>query len=154
MAAALAEAPRAAKVLGILGLVPFLASALGAWILPPPYNYLAAQAGFFYAPVILTFLGAVHWGHSMAQGAEAMTLAPLGLAVLPALVSWVALLSHPIPGLILMTASFAALYLADARRVKDGRFPRWYRGLRRPLTAIVLLCLLTLLAFSYRQMRP
>ncbi len=148
---ALTEVPRPALTLGVVGLFPFLIGATGSWLLPDPYNFLAAQAGLVYAPVIVTFLGAVHWGYAMADGKSAMSFARLGFSILPALVSWVALLSHPTPALILMAACFSALYLADVRAIQTGRFPAWYKDLRRPLTIVVLLCLLSLLIFSLRM---
>src|SRR3712207_2095506 len=96
--------PRPALWLGIAGLLPFLASALLCWTAPPNWRGVALYALAAYGAVILSFLGAVHWGLALrAPAAEAPALAPrLGLGVLPSLIGWVALLLPPGLGLPLL----------------------------------------------------
>ena len=70
---------------------------------------------------------------------------------MPALLAWISMVMVVRPslieaGLVLQIVSFAALFFADLRAIAAGHAPPWYRHLRRPLTAGVILCLgLTLL---------
>ena len=139
--ATLAEVPRPALHLGFAGLVPFLASSLGVWIAPYRWNLFAVDVQLAYGAVILSFMGAVHWGLAMAAGRDGLSYSRLGWSVLPALLGWIALLLNPVLGLLLLAAGFAAVYLGDLRSIAAGNTPAWYRALRKPLTVIVLLSL-------------
>ncbi len=57
--------------------------------------------------------------------------------------AWLALLMAPAPGLLLSAAAFALQLLADVLAVGKRMTPRWYPRLRVPLTAIVVVCLVT-----------
>ncbi len=130
--------PAAAKWLGALGLVPFAAGAalhvLGLW--PGAGRALAG-----YAAVILAFMGAIHWGLAMTQGA-ADDWRRLVAGVLPALLAATALLLAVRPALLILAAGFVALLLYDLNAVERGRAPLWYPRLRWPLTAgaVAALC--------------
>lgn len=154
----LAELPRPAVVLGFAGLIPFVICALAAWIIWFPWYFLAIELQTFYAACILSFLGAVHWGLAMAgygaaRGAEAgaMSWQRLGWSVGPALLAWIALAFVPKFGLPLLIAGFCAMFFGDLKAIDAGYAPPWYRDLRKPLTVIVILCLIaTLLALLLR----
>ncbi len=155
--ARLRDLPRPPVVLGFAGLLPFLAGATGAWILPTPWDRFAVDLLLFYAACILSFLGAVHWGLALAgvgsrppaEGdtaahgvrAAALTWRRLGWSVVPALVAWIALALAPHFGLLVMILGFAGMFWGDLRAIAAGLAPPWYRHLRRPLTAAVILCL-------------
>ncbi len=134
--------PAAAVVLVGLGLLPFVAGALGFWLLPPDQAAHALDAQVFYSVVVLAFLGAVHWGTAMADGPDADRLgARLGWSVVPALIGWLAALMTALPALVVLMAGFAAAYLVDRRAGDRGELPTWYLDLRRRATAVVLLSL-------------
>jgi len=78
--------PPAAAWMGYLGLLPFFATALGVWIGPV---WLAGWL-LAYGAIILSFVGAIHWGLVMGRG-EA-SAAVFQASVVPALVGWAALL--------------------------------------------------------------
>ena len=131
--------PAAAAVLGAAGLLPFLAGAAGAWLLHEPRLGAVLELLAAYAAVILSFMGAIHWGLAMRgapRAGRAMTL-----SVLPALLAWFALSIPPPGGLVVMAAGFAGVYWMDARAIAAGVAPAWYRRLRIPLTLAVLTCL-------------
>jgi len=50
------------RLLGYAGLFPFFAAAAAALLGPPPWRGAALSALAAYGAVILSFLGAVHWG--------------------------------------------------------------------------------------------
>ena len=135
--ASLRDVPRPALVLGVAGLIPFLAGIAGVWALGYPAYILALNLTMAYAAVILAFLGAVHWGLALAQGAAGnwRRLAP---SVLPALAGWFALILPNAFGLLLLAVGFAAVFLVDRTAVAAGRAPGWYKALRKPLTLVVL----------------
>ncbi len=139
----LADVPMPARVLGFAGLIPFLAAGLAVWFTPLVWKLLALDIQLAYGAVILSFMGAVHWGLAMAGGSAAMTYQRLGWSVLPALLGWVGLLLNPAFGLVLMAAGFAGVYLGDLRSIAAGNTPAWYRALRKPLTVIVIASLLS-----------
>ena len=139
--AKLSDVPKPALYLGFAGLIPFLAATLGVWIAPAAWTVFAVDVQLAYGAVILSFMGAVHWGLAMAGGAAAMSYRRLGWSVVPALLAWVALLLHPIFGLLLMAMGFAGVFYGDLRSIAAGNTPAWYRALRKPLTLIVILSL-------------
>jgi hypothetical protein len=151
---ALSDVPLPARQIGFLGLIPFAAAPLGAFLLPDPERFQAAQAGLFYGAVILTFLGAAHWGLALAgygaQGSAegAMTRQRAWLSVAPCLVAWLALLMVPTVALATLIAAFAVTYIAERRGVEAGALPAWYMSLRLPLTLGALASLGALLVFS------
>jgi len=55
-----------AKALGYAGLIPFVVFSIGCWI-PLPYVTNAPYILITYGAVILSFMGAVHWGVAMAH---------------------------------------------------------------------------------------
>jgi hypothetical protein len=136
----LADVPRAALVLGFAGLVPFVAGSIIAFFAGYPGAILVLNLQMAYAAVILSFMGAVHWGLAMAQN-DAGNWRRLGHALLPAQAGWAALMIPNGLGLLLLAFGFAAVFFADLRTVAAGRAPAWYRALRKPLTAVVLVCL-------------
>ena len=131
--------PAPAAWLGAAGALPFLAAVVLVLAAGPETGAWAALAVRAYGAVILSFMGGIHWGLAMAQGGTSW--ARLGLAVLPALLGWMALLL-PLPfGLPLLAAAFAVLLAGDLQAVRAGLAPGWYPRLRWPLSAVVILCL-------------
>ena len=124
--------------------VPAPAGAAGAWLLDGPRLDAVLELLAAYAAVILSFMGAIHWGLAM-RGAPRAGRA-MALSVLPALLAWFALSIPPGGGLAVTAVGFAGVYWMDARAVAAGAAPAWYRRLRIPLTLAVLACLAAALA--------
>lgn len=139
--------PLAASAYGYAGLIPFVACAVAAWFLGPPWNSYAFEFQIRYGATILSFLGAVHWGLALAgtgiggDARAACTWSRLGWSVAPALVAWISLLMYPAVALTAQILAFAAVFFGDVRAVRAGLAPAWYPRLRRPLTAIVIVSL-------------
>jgi ABC-type uncharacterized transport system permease subunit len=162
--------PGIAIVLGILGLIPFVVTGLGAVgldpvlmsramavkVLPslgeeptltaldPTQSLHMVTALMAYAAVILSFLGAVHWGLALAvsDATRRATNGRLILGVLPALIAWAALLMDislpPEAGLGLLTAGFILLTLTEARASRRDLVPSGYMWLRWVLSVLVV----------------
>jgi hypothetical protein len=141
-----------AIVLGLGGLIPFVAASFGAVALQGDWatrSLLALQA---YAAVILAFLGGVHWGVGLEAGTGQTVgaqRARFGLGVVPSLIGWAGLLvtfvGLPLVGLGIMSAGFIALTIAEARATQSGMLPGSYMALRWVLSIIVILCLVSVL---------
>jgi hypothetical protein len=130
--------PFPALWLGLGGLIPFVAGttlALGGG----PMSGLAIDAVLAYGAVILSFLGAVHWGLALATpGDSAAARARLTMGVLPSLVAWAALLAPLWAGFGILVAGFAATWMAEEGAARAGRISPSYLWLRRGLTLSVV----------------
>jgi hypothetical protein len=134
-----------AWVLGIGGLLPFVAGAVGLWSLPPEWAGLAALALLTYAAVIVSFLGGIHWGLAMPLTPTRRGLLIWG--VLPSLLAWAGLLLNSAWGLLLMAASLLLCYIVDCKIYRSLRLGGWL-GMRALLTLVaVLSCLAGAAAF-------
>jgi len=135
--------PRTAFWLGTTGLIPFVVLASALYALPD-YRPMLVFWLTSYAAVILSFVGAVHWGAAMQhprmkEGDRALFMT---WSVIPALAAWAALLMPAKTGLLLMAATFAAHYGADRQFAQRFALPPWYLRLRGGLSAVVIVCLL------------
>jgi hypothetical protein len=145
--ARLRDVPQPAALLGVAGLIPFITGAVGVWIFPLDWADFWLFAMTLYAAIIASFMGAVHWGLALSETAagreeaKAVTWTRLGLAVLPAILGWMACLAHPLPGLMLLILVFAGIYFADLQSLRNGLLPAWYKPLRKLLTSLVILSL-------------
>ena len=139
----------AAWALGIAGLLPFVASAAGLWLLAPDWASFAALALLTYAAVIVSFLGGIHWGLAMQLSQTRPGLLIWG--VLPSLLAWAGLLLNSVWGLLLMAASLLLCYIVDCQIYRSLWLGGWI-GLRGLLTIVsVLSCLVGAAAFVAQE---
>jgi hypothetical protein len=135
--------PVLARWLGYSGLIPFVAIAAGLWLGPLEWRAALHSAMLGYGAVILSFMGAVHWGLAMAgEGQGQGEQRRLALSVLPALLGWLALLLPVSFGYSVLLLGFAGLCLIDQLAGRRGLLPSWYPPMRVSLTAGVVLSLL------------
>jgi hypothetical protein len=150
--------PFLALALGLLGLIPFIATGLACLLLVGEGETRALVALIAYGGVILAFLGGVHWGFALDAGrpsvpegapqirAERLRLA---LGVLPSLVGWAAimlpLVVAPSLSLVVLILGFIGTTAVEARARRAGLMPRGYMGLRWLLSTIVVLVLIVVL---------
>jgi len=92
-----------------------------------------------YGAVIISFLGAVHWGMEYADKVpnHARTRFRYGLGVIAPILAWPTLFMPVEFALTSQFGAFVALYLADARATVRGWAPAWYSTYRFALTAVV-----------------
>jgi hypothetical protein len=160
---ALATVPREAFTLGLAGTLPYLATSLStvvlAWNLntdwPTQSHFLNAfllnhesaanwlhilepiQVG--YGAVIISFLGAIHWGLEFGekQPGGDRTRLRYGIGVLAPAVAWPTIFMPLEWALTTQFAAFASLYYADSRATVKGWAPAWYGTYRFVLTSVV-----------------
>jgi hypothetical protein len=133
-----AQIQRVARWLGVGGLLPFLAGIVA--LLTGRVGDDAFFALAAYAAVILSFVGAVHWGAALWLQSP-KPAREFAASVVPALVAWVALLLPQRPGLALLTVAFAGWYAWERYAIWRW-YPRWFSRLRTLLTSVVCGCLL------------
>ena len=100
--------PRPAFLLGTAGLIPFVVLASALYALPGSTSPMLLFWLSAYSAVILSFVGAVHWGaalvHPRMRDSDRVVF--MTWSAVPALTAWVSLLLPPKTGLLLMGASF------------------------------------------------
>lgn len=137
--------PAAGQWLGYAGLIPFVAALLGFLFGDEPRQAYFSRQFIAYGAVILSFIGAVHWG--VALGSGRLQIMRLSFSVLPALLAWAALLLPRAPAAWLLLIGFVALRAWEASPPVARTLPAWYRGMRTRLTlAVGLLVLVFALA--------
>ena len=129
--------------IGYVGLIPFFVSAALMW--HPTWRGLAHASLLAYAAVILSFLGAVHWGIAMS-GPGGVPNRHYVWSVLPALAAWCFALLPPPYSLPLLALAFLTWWLQE-RTLFTHLLPAWYMRLRDRLTlAVVTLVVIVWLA--------
>lgn len=141
-----AALPAAVAWLGYGGLVPFLFLATAS-VLDENHAVYWADGLFSYGAIILSFVGALHWGYALSLGASSTEAARarrnacFAWSVVPALIAWLALLLPSLLSSLLMIAGFIAHYRQDRRLVALADLPAWYLPLRLRLSVVACLCL-------------
>ena len=134
-----ARVPAAAWKLGLAGLLPFGALAIGVAL-----GLDHAETGLLnYGALILSFMGGCRWGFAAAGLGQGASFSMLGISVLPALYAWAVLLMPFAPAALALSVGFLGLYLADRALTKTGGAPDWWTNLRTPLSAGACLALIT-----------
>ena len=121
-----------ARLLGIGGLVPFIAGAAALWLLPADQHSRVAMALMAYAATIAAFLGGLHWGLA-ARGNQSAWQYVWG--VIPSLLAAVAFLLPPQAALALLAGVLVACYAVD-RRVLPAQGLAGWMPMRALLTTV------------------
>lgn len=108
--------PRPLTFLGLSGLAP-QAVCLGIAALSQDWYWVALAAGYFYAAIILSFLGGLWWMQALERNTRGAAI--YIVAVLPSLIAWASLLpwclgwAWPGPSLVGLSLCLAASPLID-----------------------------------------
>jgi hypothetical protein len=134
--------PPAVAWLGYGGLIPFVALA-ATMLLAPDQRTLWSPALIAYGAVILSFVGALHWGIAMTapQMPAKQRTVHYVWSVVPALLAWPTPLLPAAAGALILIVGFAAHLVLDLSMVRTTPLPRWYLPLRLQLTATACVCL-------------
>lgn len=135
--------PKHVSLLGYGGLLPFIFLAL---LIPFSLDYrpLFAIALVNYGAVILSFVGALHWGFAMTvqdmsaeQGRDRFIR-----SVIPALIAWIATLLPMSLGCLLLVIGLVFHLRQDRKLLRVINLPAWYLPMRLRLTLVASVCLL------------
>ncbi|KAA8648688.1 hypothetical protein EYZ11_008784 [Aspergillus tanneri] len=154
----LADVPKEALYLGMAGVIPYVATSLETVYLSYEIGKAASNGGdgllfsgqsaelmlhmlepiqVGYGAVILSFLGAIHWGLEWAGYGGKFGYRRYAAGVLAPAVAWPTLMFPFEYALISQFLAFTFLYYNDARAAACGRAPHWYSMYRFVLTFIV-----------------
>ncbi|MFT6222799.1 MAG: hypothetical protein ACJA1F_000637 [Paracoccaceae bacterium] len=140
--------PRAALVLGLSGLLPFLWG-LGTLVNPLLYDltmrwvgprFVAPYVLLSYGTVILCFMSGVLWGMATRATGHTATIGYV-LSVIPALWAFFFVGNGPTAAAINLIAGFLAVLAIDWLFWTNGLAPEWWMKLRIILTAVVVISL-------------
>ena len=137
-----------AERLGYAGLIPFVTLAVLYPFFQGDVQQYIGRALVSYGAVIISFLGATHWGAAISGVDTTNPSRRMLFSVLPALLAWVAVLLPLVYGLFVILASLITIYLVDSRW---GALHAWYLILRRRLTLIATLSVAVVFIFTYRS---
>lgn len=141
---------RLAVLVGIAGLIPFIAGTAGLFLMPG--NSVAIVAYFYlYSAGILAFMAGIYWPIAMQLENRCYPLSPLVTMLLSQaffVTAGIGLLLPTAAQVVVYTLAYAALYLVDARWMKIY-WPAWYRQMRLMLTTVVLVCQVTVGAWFF-----
>ncbi|HSG90890.1 MAG TPA: DUF3429 domain-containing protein [Pseudomonadales bacterium] len=130
----------AGRLLGVAGLLPFVATSLGLWLRDDD-RFL--QVGVLYGAVILSFMGGVQWGFALHGRDSEGAVGRLLWSVVPSLMAWAAVLAEdPLVATLGLAGGLFLTWLYEQRPLLRRSLPDWYRGLRHLLTAVAVLCML------------
>ncbi len=145
--------PRAALLLGLIGLLPFLWGALTSLtpiISPMDGEFFAKYSGpdvlIGAGRIVLTFMSGILWGFASRAKGFSESLGYF-LGALPAAYVFVFIISDdPRFNLGLLMFGFICLLALDRYFMMKSLAPDWWMKLRLPLTAVVCICLASGLA--------
>jgi hypothetical protein len=134
--------PTAVGMLGYGGLIPFIGLATLANI-EPSHGILYRGALLLYGAVILSFVGAIHWGVAMmvTDLNDQDRRAAYVWSVIPALMAWMTYILSPITAALVLVLGFLLQYWRDATLARKIAWPVWYLPLRIRLTLVAILSL-------------
>lgn len=99
--------------LGYAGLIPFVLGALLVWLVREDAHPYVVEGLSAYAAMVLSFLGAIHWGLGMRQTVPSPT--PFIWGVVPALLAWIAVIMPAYAGLVVHGVMLLVCYAVDRR---------------------------------------
>jgi hypothetical protein len=139
---------RLAILVGIAGLIPFIAMIAGLFSMP---QHSVALVGYFYlySAGILAFMAGVYWPIAMQLDNCCYPVSPLVTMLLSQVFfvsAGIGLLLPTSGQILLYTIAYLALYLVDARWMRVY-WPAWYLRLRLLLTSVVVVCQLSVAAW-------
>lgn len=135
--------PQAPLFLGWAGVIPFGLAAIAAHSGVSAFVLYGFLGGTAYAAIILTFLGAIHWGLSMHSDRHP---AWYFWSVTPALLAWGTLLVFDVELRLLgLIPLYGLAWSVDRQAFLKGLIPAWYMRLRHGLTAAAVICLSALI---------
>lgn len=155
--------PHESRILGLAGTLPYMGTSLSTLFLSWDLNKQSPTGNSLYdavfidhetakhlltiieplqlgyGAVIISFLGAIHWGLEYAEKQPLLerTRFRYGVGLAASIVAWPTLLMPVEYGLTAQFAAFVALYFVDSRATARGWAPHWYTTYRFLLTAMV-----------------
>ncbi|WVH09296.1 MAG: hypothetical protein EoVTN8_665 [Fluviibacter phosphoraccumulans EoVTN8] len=130
--------PNSVAWLSYGGLVPFLFFA-GLSLTEPAHQMIYRRALLSYGAVILSFVGAIHWGFAMI--APELTDSQRRSGFVPALMAWFTVFLGPVTSALILILGFLVQYWRDVALRSQMNLPIWFLPLRMRLTSVACISL-------------
>ncbi|KAF3083213.1 hypothetical protein TWF102_010859 [Orbilia oligospora] len=155
------EVPKEVLFFGGAGLVPYIATTASTFFLAWDIKNISQEgAGYIvnqetastilsllepiqvgFGAVILSFLGAIHWGLEFAAYGGNHPYQRYLLGILAPALAWPTVFMQYDIALLTQFLGFTGMYFADSRATKLGLAPKWYTTYRFLLTFVVGACI-------------
>ncbi|OWQ87478.1 DUF3429 domain-containing protein [Roseateles aquatilis] len=122
--------------LGYAGLIPFVVGAALVWLVREDAHPYVTDGLSRYAAMVISFLGAIHWGLGFRQTVPSP--APFVWGVVPALLAWIASTMPAYAGLVIEGVLLIVCYVVDRRTYPALGASSWLT-LRFRLSAVAAL---------------
>ena len=133
-----------AYVLGFGGLIPFVFFTVYGFR-GVEHLFLSQELFYLYGLIILSFLGAPHWGFVFTSsnfvGSQKKQQLRLLIGIMPALFAFSSFFFSELGRLIILLIGFIFILLFDIFLFRSEKILGWYLPLRKRLSFIVLVCL-------------
>ena len=140
------EKIRYTALLGYAGVIPFIFFSCCSIIEKEFFNSIdSLNILRNYAVIILTFLGAVHWGLTLNDFDESSTKFFLIWGIIPSLLAYVTTFLDSFVALLGLVIGFSLCYFFDRKVFIAREANRWYVKIRLRLTFLVEICLISVL---------
>ncbi|KAJ3478713.1 hypothetical protein NLI96_g9572 [Meripilus lineatus] len=127
------------------GIIPNMDPGVAITLLDQALNFQMT-----YGAVMLSFLGALHWGFEFAGYGGHKGYSRLVLGAMPVIWGWSTLAFQPINALLLQWIGFTGMWYADLKATNQAWAPKWYSQYRFYLSILVGTCIIgSLAATSY-----
>lgn len=141
---------RLAILVGVAGLVPFLAGVIGLFLMPAHASWLISWF-HIYSAGILAFMAGVYWPVAMQLENRCYPLSPVVTLVISQVLFLAGGLALLLPlewRALVYPVAYIALCLIDVRWLYNY-WPLWYRRLRMGLTTVVVICQLAVIGWMF-----
>src|SRR6056297_3560769 len=105
---------RWARWLGYAGVLPFVISAALCFSDNLHWQQMAQQSLINYAVIIISFIGALHWG-SVLQSLKHNSHPKLVLSIMPSLIAWLALFLPSVYAIGVLIMLFISMLVIDTK---------------------------------------
>lgn len=123
--------------LGYAGLIPFILGMALVWLVRADAHPYVTDGLSRYAAVVISFLGAIHWGLGFRQTVPSPQ--PFIWGVVPALLAWIASTMPAYAGLVVHGVLLIVCYAVDRKTYPALGASAWLT-LRFRLSAVAALC--------------
>ncbi|PWN41491.1 hypothetical protein IE81DRAFT_324482 [Ceraceosorus guamensis] len=148
--------PRPALLWGAAGVLPYISTAGASVYLARQTNLVAngmdthidyetasalllhaQNVQISYGAIILSFLGAIHWGFEFSKYGGQLGNRRYILGIVPLVIGWPSLALSPELALVSQFGAYVVSWFIDLRATTAGWAPKWYSSYRFWLTAAV-----------------
>lgn len=155
--------PLLAIIMGIASLLPIVGCTCAIIFLSPAVTPHMLEVTVGYGAMMLSFMGAVHWGLALetpaiitpGQETGKISTYRLLLGGVPAGIGWLSLCAamfHELAAVLMLMAGFAGVVVVERMAWRRGAMPRGYMTLQWIVVTVVEVCLLavTVMALSWK----